>query len=49
MCSILDYPLYKLGTSSNIINSLNDNNVFTISELWVLKRIDLNKRIYDKN
>ena len=37
----LELPIESLNIKKNIIDKLKHNNIFSIKELWVLKRKDL--------
>lgn len=38
---MLEKKINELKLDTNIIKTLNDNNIITIEDLWVLKRINL--------
>jgi len=43
----LELPIESLNIKKNIIDKLKHNNIFSIKELWVLKRKDL--KVFDLN
>lgn len=46
---IMDEKLEILGLDTIIVEKLNDNNIYNIKEVWLLKRQDLKKmRLTDR-
>lgn len=48
MKNVLDNKIDYLNISSKLEQKLNENNIYYIKDLWLLKRADLKKFLNDK-